>query len=81
VAGVNEGTRRLKRENARGQAGAAARRAAQEKARDPERDRERREKIAASRGTHLPEMIKGDEAKMLPAPSLRWGQWLILRSL
>jgi hypothetical protein len=49
VGEVNEGTRRLKRDNARGEAGAAARRVAQEKARDPERDRERRAKIAAAR--------------------------------
>jgi hypothetical protein len=35
----NEGTSRLKRENARGEAGAAARRVAHEKSRDPERDR------------------------------------------
>jgi hypothetical protein len=49
VGAATEGTLRLKSENARGPAGAAARSAALEKSRDPERDRERREKIAAAR--------------------------------
>jgi hypothetical protein len=49
VPAATEGTRRLKGDNARAEAGAAARRVAQEKSRDPKRDRRRRAKIAAAR--------------------------------